>query len=95
MYALEEISILHSSSKANKPENIINNSNDKARMLEENIDIDELFDHDYLPNPDKITDFTEKIIAYIAEFVLKYIKNKINCEDCLMALEGDQCVVSH
>lgn len=44
-------------------------------------------DHDYLPDP--MSPFAKNIIAYIAGYVVYYLKNKIACEKCTDALSSN------
>lgn len=83
---LEEITIL----KCNPVRQInITSRNNRVLYIDENTDIvmDEdvsLIDHDYLP--DSLSEFSKYIIAYIAGYVVHYLKAKIVCEECANAL---------
>ena len=45
-------------------------------------------DHDYVdaPNIQNLTDFKEAAISYVAGYVLKMVKQKISCADCIESL---------
>lgn len=48
-------------------------------------------DHGYFPDIRKITEFSSRIIVYIAGFVVKYLKKILYCEECVNALNsGDE-----
>ena len=45
-------------------------------------------DHDYVdaPNIQNLTDFKEAAISYVAGYVVKMVKQKISCADCIESL---------
>ena len=44
--------------------------------------------HSYVPNILQITEFSKRVIAYMAGFVVKHLKSKLHCESCISALIG-------
>lgn len=46
-------------------------------------------DHGYFPDIRRITEFSSRIIVYIAGFVVRYLKKSLYCEDCVHALTSD------
>jgi len=45
-------------------------------------------DHDYLPNVDVLSTFTENVVVYIAGYVVRSLLKKIKCETCQLALQS-------
>lgn len=81
----QNVNILHVSSNSEK---IINITTPHAHMVDI-ADVESVItDHSYLPNME-ITELSERIIVYIAGFVVRHLKKKILCEDCLDALISD------
>lgn len=89
--SLENVSILHISST--KSIDIINDSTPTYRLQDnDNYSWDNLIEilecHSYFSDTRIITEFSEQIIAYIAGFIVKYLYNKIRCENCLSSLQS-------
>lgn len=86
---LECVPVLHVSSgyMNNEKENIpsvsaINESGPKAMLVD-----DICTDHCYVsPSPSQLSDCSEKIVAYIAGFVVHKLRQSIHCEMCVGAL---------
>lgn len=78
------VSVLH----ANTPSVVVlNDSSTRSRLL----DVDDnscCSDHDYVyvPKQAHLSRCSEKIVAYIAGFVVFKLKNLIQCEDCISSL---------
>lgn len=100
----EQIDILNISLKSqihdNDPEEEINSSIERARMLSENnvLILDQevlnqqfLNEHNYVSHPCKLTDYTKHIVNYIAGFVVFKINKSLQSSDCLSALQGNFC----
>lgn len=87
---LESISILHISSNpmaalnATTPQFRVTNNNDNN-----NNNISTFENECYLPMNVHFTEFSLRVITYIAGFVVKHLINVLHCEDCLEALVGD------
>lgn len=47
-------------------------------------------DHDYLPDPTRLTEYTKEIVQYIAGFVTTKISKIVKCENCLILLVSDE-----
>ena len=94
--SLEHISILHISVRGVyvQWENIINASCEMYRACNniKNSNWIEACDssqiHSYVPNILQITEFSKRVIAYMAGFVVKHLKSKLHCESCISALIG-------
>lgn len=80
-----------------RPEMAINKTSDRNRMIDDNQNLDDNFqeelaeeivnnDHDYLTDPTRITEYSRRVIIYIAGFVVKALKKQIKCCDCLSLL---------
>jgi len=92
---LEHISILHVLS-TNASEDVINMSTRLSRMVTNtnpnivnNETVDQfqvISDHNYLPNYCNISEFSENVIEYIAGYVVKQLRKKLHCEECIDAL---------
>lgn len=95
---LEHISILHVSSvnKISKSEDIINMTSRLSRMVNDttictNEDKKKdqfhiIVDHNYLTDIREISEFSQNVIEYIAGYVVKQLKEKLHCEECLNVL---------
>ena len=89
--SIEHVSILHVSSRTVSSLNIINSSSEIYRLCDtvdqtwtaasEAIEI-----HDYVPDILSISEFSERVIAYMASFIVKYLRSKLYCETCIDAL---------
>ena len=94
--SLEHISILHVSARGVyvQSENIINSSSEIYRACGniENSNWSEACDtnqiHSYVPNILQITEFSKRVIPYMAGFVVRHLKSKLHCESCISALTG-------
>ena len=64
----------------------INETVSKSRIVDP--DVKETADHDYvyIPHPSHLAQCTEKIVAYIAGFVVFQLKSRLTCEKCISAL---------
>lgn len=78
-----------------RPEIAINKTSDRNRVIDDNLDeifqeeaVDEVInkDHDYLADPTRITEFSHRVIVYIAGFVVKALKKQLKCCNCLSLL---------
>lgn len=96
---LQSVPILTASSKCISNNNVdseppsihaINLSVGRNRILDENVSESALCDHDYVyvPHPTHLSLCTQKIVAYIAGFVVFKLKQCLKCETCLDALES-------
>ncbi|KAI5744908.1 hypothetical protein M8J76_006466 [Diaphorina citri] len=88
----EQISILHASSSTAPSKNPMMNINlttDRLRSLDAECDSDPLFDHDYMSLPEDIllSEISLDVVEYIGGFVVRHLKKKILCEECLGSLE--------
>lgn len=95
---LENIQILNCS-----PIAAINNSTERIIMIEDTTDETNSFpwqpsllDHDYsdivhhgMMNPTSLNIYCEKIVEYIAGFIVFKLKKRLHCLDCLAAIEGN------
>jgi hypothetical protein len=65
----------------------LNNSSTKSRMFDL-LDGQGVTDHNYayVPNPIHLSACSEKIVAYIAGFVVFKLKHSLKCEQCVSAL---------
>lgn len=83
---LLEIDILTYSS----PEVAINKTSCRDRLIEEEdgSQVPSLFmeDHDYLSDPSRLTEYSKRVIEYIAGFIVRKLKQEIHCEDCIASL---------
>lgn len=86
---LGEINILTSSS-SNQYISDMNISTERYKMLENEMDeplISDLDDHDYIFDPSRLTEFADSVIKHIAGFVIRKIKRKLVCSECVQSLE--------
>ncbi|CAH2101072.1 unnamed protein product [Euphydryas editha] len=80
------------------PEIAINNTTDHNRLIEDHEDIQPSLtsdlvvpnDHDYLADPTRLTEFSQKVIIYIAGFVIKSLEGQIKCEQCISSLHTNE-----
>lgn len=86
--SLQNVNILHVSSSSEK---ILNITTPHAHMIDI-ADESVITDHSYLPNMG-ISELSERIIVYIAGFVVRHLRKKILCEDCLNALISDNMIL--
>ena len=94
--SLEQISILYVLARGVyvQSENIINASSETYRVCSniENSNWSEACDtnriHSYVPNILEITEFSKRVIAYMAVFVVRHLKSKLHCASCISALTG-------
>lgn len=47
-------------------------------------------DHSYVPDKAHLSACSEKIVAYIAEFVVFKLENSLQCEKCVSSLFGSE-----
>ncbi|KAG5869958.1 hypothetical protein JTB14_004123 [Gonioctena quinquepunctata] len=66
---------------------VIGNDENEYSVVNEVTTLSSMMDHDYLPDP--TSDYSKNIIAYIAGYVVHFLKKKIVCEDCSKALMSD------
>lgn len=90
---LENIAILHVTSSQNS-EQIINASTPLQSLNDDlqlncNVTADIIEDHGYFPDIRRITEFSSRIIVYIAGFVVRHLKKSLYCEECVHALTSD------
>lgn len=45
-----------------------------------------IYDHDYLPSMDGLSDVSACIAVYVAGFVVRHLELKLKCEACVSAL---------
>lgn len=88
---LEDISILHASSASAPSSNPLMNINlttERQRSFEDDCQPDPLFEHDYVSLPEDlmISEISSEIVYYIGGFVIKHLKEKLRCEDCITSL---------
>lgn len=86
---LQDIDILSLS----RPEIALNKTMAKSRMVEELNDVQPnspneylMVDHDNLADPTRLTEYSKRVIEYIAGFVVGKLKKEINCEKCLQSI---------
>lgn len=83
---LEAISILHVSTNS---EVVINQSTPRSRVIDDNNNQDSNEDLPFLP--DTITfEFSTRVIAFIAGFVVRHLRKVLRCEICIEALTGNE-----
>lgn len=86
---MDAIAILHISSNL---ENIINQSTPTSRLFEDSSceDNNNNLDLPFLPGIIQLFQYSTRIIAYIAGFVIRNLKNVIHCDICVRALYGNE-----
>lgn len=83
---MDAIAILHVSSN---PEIIINQSTPRSRLFEDNsYEDNNNLDLPFLPGIVQLSQYSTRIIAYIAGFVVRHLKKMIRCDTCVKALCG-------
>ncbi|KAI5743067.1 hypothetical protein M8J77_014103 [Diaphorina citri] len=90
---LESVSILHATSSSAPSSNPVMNINltcERTRSLEEECEPDPLFDHGYISLPENLclSEITNDIVYYIGGFVVRHLKKKLMCEECITSLEN-------
>lgn len=96
---LQSVPILTASSNCSRDDNVdseppsahsINLSIGRSKILTENAQDSAHSDHDYVyvPHPTHMSLCSQKIVAYIAGFVVFKLKQCLKCETCLNALES-------
>ncbi|XP_037295086.1 uncharacterized protein LOC115456290 isoform X1 [Manduca sexta] len=88
----------------NEPELAINKTTGRSKLtsedfdnIQKNVDTENVVlppDHDYLADPTRLTEFAEKVIVYIAGFIIKSLENQIKCEQCLESLYNTEKIVN-
>jgi len=91
---LENIAVLHVTSSQTS-EQIINNSIPLRSFHDDlqlhwNVTADIINDHGYFPDIRRITEFSSRIIIYIAGFVVRYLKKVLHCAKCVHALTSEK-----
>lgn len=46
--------------------------------------------HPYVPDSITLSEFTIRVIVYIAGFVIRHLKKSLHCEPCIEALTGNK-----
>lgn len=85
---LENISVLHVSSRAAKSIDTINNSCGSNNILVESENLILEKDHDYDNEMGEIVlnEITQKIVVYIAGYIVSFLKRKLKCIVCINGL---------
>lgn len=69
----------------------------KSRVNDTDIAIDlnvDMTDHDYVPSPSSLTEYSENVVVYIAGYVVKKLKH-VMCSECVPSLFGNCDNVLH
>lgn len=82
---LEAIDILYISSN---PVVAINSTSGQSRIREMDDENTAILEY-YVPMVVNCSEFSSRVITYIAGFVIKHLMRKIQCEECINALVGD------
>ncbi|XP_025162957.1 uncharacterized protein LOC112590490 isoform X1 [Harpegnathos saltator] len=84
---LEIISILHVSANS---ATIINQSTPKSRVIDDSNHEDRNENLPLLLDTITLSEFTTRVIAYIAGFVVRHLEKILHCETCIEALTGNE-----
>ena len=73
----------------------LNSCSTRSRIIDP--DSSAVIDHDYtfIPNAGWLSSCSEKIVAYIAGFVVFKLKTTLHCETCIAALSDESCKDIH
>jgi len=90
--ALENISILHVSSfhPSVNSEDVIRWSSGLHRLEDDTIKNNDVYDHDYIPDVNHLSEFARDVTVYIAGYVVMQLQKTILCNECINALKSNK-----